>query len=106
LYENFNLKTGSFAKHYVERSRHRSYSRVLSGPAVGTRMHDEVWYFKLFRPFHLLQKCCLRLFQQYSVRRTEVDQVRIMDDHHYPGSSTLLLELLHFLFSKRIGLPL
>jgi hypothetical protein len=29
-----------------------------------------------------------------------------MDDHHDPGSSTLLFEFVHFLFSKRIAFPL
>jgi hypothetical protein len=29
-----------------------------------------------------------------------------MDDHHDPGSSTLLFEFVHFLFSKSIAFPL
>jgi hypothetical protein len=61
LHENFDSETGRFAEYDVERSRHRFDARIFPGSCVSAGMHDEVRYFQLFRPFHLIQKGCPRL---------------------------------------------
>src|ERR1700677_4856329 len=107
LQRDFGLEPDARFVRLVERVRDGRDAGLFSRTDMSARMRNQKWHAQRLASLQLVDEALDRALAQFVVRRTEIEQVRVVrEDHPDPGLGLRGFERLDFLARVRLGGPL